>query len=114
MKQKLIDALIGYNIPQEEISKLNTNQKLSDKLSEIRIKELAQKEPERIDVKITEVTRSHSRRVPGEGYHNYRDYFCSMKAEVGEEDPSKISAELAFRCIIEVEKQISNQNAKPF
>ena len=64
--------------------------------------------------KSIEITRSYSQKVshPTNRFEN-SDFFCSAKAEVGEDEAIKKSAELFKICQSEVEKSIKEYQERP-
>lgn len=112
-KQDLIDALRALNVQDEELQGLTISQ-MSNLLTKIRTEQNATLKPDELDVKVTEITRSYTRKV-NLGNYESEDFFCSRKAEVTEDDNlTAVSKWLAYECKIDVEAQMDNKKEKPF
>ncbi len=113
-KVDLINALGRYKVAMEEMNGQTMSQ-MGTRLSELRKKEMDEREPEKPEnMKVVEVVRSYTRKV-NLGNYESRDFFCSKKAEVPEgEDHNKVSRYLAFDCLVDVENQIEHKDSVPF
>ncbi|GAG08916.1 unnamed protein product [marine sediment metagenome] len=114
LKQKIVDALRGHNVTDEEMQG-QTIAQLSERLSEIiKQKEEDAKPPKPKYAETIEITRSYTRKI-NLGNYESEDFFCSRKAEiVREEDLQAVSNYLAYQCKIDVEMQMQKKVEKAF